>query len=323
MTDPSPDRTIGPQTTSQRLHEWFFDTTGRTFSRAQKLLLLASIALAVLTAVLVQRLLHAPQVRGFSPALMQNSPPALGLLSAGLAIVAGAAVCTLAVGRIRPDAGIFCAALALLAFRFHTGPTRLALMNGGKTALFNLATELAVIGLTMVGAFLVLRLLVRSRVLPDDGDRDGAALPDEKLDQKLLCTATTAVVMAVIMMLLCQSDDPGQTLWSVFIASWLGTWCSFRFAPVAPSVWYWAAPLALGVVGYAWIGATGSATASIGVPGGFLSALARAAPLDYASVGVAGALIGYWTGRRYFRERAEADSDTPPPPPEEVTYSRG
>ena len=311
------------QTTRQRLHEWFFDTTGRTFSRAQKLALLGSILLAVLASLLIQRLFVVPQVRGFSPSLVQNSPPTLGLLAAALAIVTGVAVCTLLAGRIRPDAGVFSAAVALLALRLHAGPTRLALMDGGKTALIGLAIELAVVGLALIGSFLVLRTLVRGRFLPDDPDRDGAHLPEEKIDQKLLCTATTAVVMAVIMMLLSQSDAPGQALWSVLLASWLATWCSFRFAPVTPSIWYWMAPILLGVVGYLWTALNGSATANIGIPGGFLASIARAAPLDYASVGVAGALVGYWTGRRYLKERAEAEAQTPPPPPDEVTYSRG
>jgi hypothetical protein len=310
--------------TAGAIKKWAFDLSGRTFSRAQKLMLLGSIALAVIATVLVGRMLGAPQVRGFSPSLMQNSPAPLGLLTAAAAILAGVAATTLIVGRVRPEAGIFCAALGLLAFRFRTGETGLAMqLGGGRPALVGMAMELGVVGITFVGAFVILRLLVGAGTLPDDADHDGAPMPHEKLDQKLLCTLTTAVVMAVVMMLLCQSDEPFQAMWSVLIASWFATFCAFRFAPVAPGVWYWAAPLVLGVVGYAWTAMNGATFAHIGVPGGFLQSLARPAPLDYASFGVAGALIGYWTGRRHLRDRAEAEKDVAPPSPDQVTYSRG
>jgi hypothetical protein len=51
--------------------------------------------------------------------------------------------------------------------------------------------------------------------------------------------------------------------------------------------------------------------------GGFLVALARPLPLDYASVGTAGALLGYWMRRKSLHERdtlaAAAAAETGPP----------
>ena len=45
---------------------------------------------------------------------------------------------------------------------------------------------------------------------------------------------------------------------------------------------------------------------------GYAPALARPLPLDYASAGVAGSLLGYWTGRRWQKHREleeEEESD--------------
>ena len=54
-----------------------------------------------------------------------------------------------------------------------------------------------------------------------------------------------------------------------------------------------------------------------GTGGGTLAALARPLPLDYASLGTAGALVGYWTSRQWQRakeletEAAHAAGRTP------------
>lgn len=308
---------------SERLHAWLHDNAGRTFTRFHKLLVLLGIVAAWGVSELIQRLMGAPQVEGFSASLLQNSPPVLGAMVGVLAIVGGAAVCAVVAGRVRPEAPIFCAAVALLALRIHGGPTRLALMlGGGRPALLTMAVELAIYFATMVAVLLILRRLVSVGALPDDADRDGAILPVESMDQRLLCTATVVIVMAVIVTLLCQSDRPGQTACAVFLGSWLASWSAFRFIAVAPGVWYWAAPFVVGIAGYLYTAMYGSATAPIGQPGGLLAALARPVPLDYASLGVAGALIAYWSNRRHLREKAEAEAVEPPPPPQ-TTYSRG
>jgi hypothetical protein len=289
---------------SRRLHDWLHDTTGRAFSRAQKLLLAGGIVVAVVVSELVQWILGAAPIRGHSASLFQRGAPVNTLVAAVTAIVAGVALATLLVGRVRADAGIFCVAVALLAFRLDGGAGREALLAGNGRAAFSLlAGELTILAVVLLATSAFLRRLASAGALPDDHSADGATLEPETLDQKFLCTATVAVVMTASMMLLCQSDWPGQAVWATLISGFAAAWCAFRFVPVAPSAWLWAGPLVAGIVGYLYTGLYGWQNAAIGQPEGMLAALARPMPLDYASVGVAGAMLGYWVGRRQLHER--------------------
>lgn len=304
-----------------RLREWLHDDTGRTFTRFHKLLLLLGIATAWAVSLLLQRTLGVPEIRGFSASLLQNTSPLLGAMTGVLAILLGAGGCAAFAARIRPEAPIFCAAVALLGLRMHGGAARVALMTGGgRSALLVMAAELAVYFLAMLVVLIAVRRLVSTGTLSSDDDRDGASLPVESVDQRLLCTGTVSAVMAVILTLLCQSDRPGQTACTVFIAAWLASWCAFRFISVAPGVWYWGAPFFVGMAGYLYTWMYGSAAVAIGQPGGLLAALARPMPLDYASLGVAGALVAYWNSRRHLRDRAASEEA---PPAADETYSRG
>ena len=53
-------------------------------------------------------------------------------------------------------------------------------------------------------------------------------------------------------------------------------------------------PLLTGVIGYALAAMGQVSNLNIGLPTGTVAALARPLPLDYASVGIAGAILGYW-----------------------------
>ncbi|MCS7034677.1 MAG: hypothetical protein NZ561_11905 [Phycisphaerae bacterium] len=291
---------------SQRLHDWLHDKRHRTFSRAQKLLLLFGTVIAFWTAWVSQRLFNPRPVTGFSASILQQ-PSAVRSVIAVSAAAFAACILTMLLGRkVRPDAGLFCAAVGLLYFRFQGSATRHALFHAGSAEGYLwLALELALLGIVLFLAFLLLNHLVSIGVLADDAAADGATVEVEKLDQKLLCTATVAVVTTAGMMIFCQTDRPGQTIWSVFLAAFLATWCAFRFIPVVPSAWYWTGPILAGAIGYLYTWKFGAQNAAIGEPAGMFAALARPMPLDYASVGVAGSLMGYWIARRQHRERQE------------------
>ena len=60
--------------------------------------------------------------------------------------------------------------------------------------------------------------------------------------------------------------------------------------------WYWIAPLAVGVIGYLLAAVQNPGWAqSVRILDGTLAPLARPLPLDYASAGMFGTLLGYWT----------------------------
>jgi hypothetical protein len=60
-------------------------------------------------------------------------------------------------------------------------------------------------------------------------------------------------------------------------------------------VWFWCGPFVVGLIGYIMAASGQDSSLAIGSPTGFFAALARPLPIDYASMGPAGAIIGYWT----------------------------
>jgi hypothetical protein len=136
----------------------------------------------------------------------------------------------------------------------------------------------------------------------------GEADREEPLDQKLLAAVAQVVVTMIVMMLICQSDAKIQTLASVGIASYVAALVAHYFIATGPSAWFCVGPLVVGLIGYIsqylspsdWM---------IGDVHGVFAALARPLPLDYASLGTAGALMGYWTSRQWHRERLESDQE--------------
>jgi hypothetical protein len=113
---------------------------------------------------------------------------------------------------------------------------------------------------------------------------------------KLQAIATQTIVMALGVLLLCQSDIKRCALAAVFLAALAGTGIAeYWFKDDRAVPWYWVGPLAVGAVGYLMNYFTGSAD---GVQNGYLTgafaSLARPVPLDYASAGMAGAIVGAW-----------------------------
>ena len=100
--------------------------------------------------------------------------------------------------------------------------------------------------------------------------------------------------MALGVLLFCQSDVKRCALAGVFLAALAGTGIAeywFKDARAVP--WYWVGPLAVGAIGYLMNYFTGNPD---GVQTGYLTgafaSLARPIPLDYASAGMAGAIVG-------------------------------
>jgi hypothetical protein len=128
----------------------------------------------------------------------------------------------------------------------------------------------------------------------------------EPLDQKLLALLMHVIVMIVAMLLLCRSDQKPQTLAAVAIAAYVASLAAHQFVPIQPSGWFLAGPLVVGLIGYIAQYFNAGNWWMIGDPMGYFSALARPLPLDYASLGVAGTLLGYWTSLRW-RQNAAPD----------------
>jgi hypothetical protein len=103
-----------------------------------------------------------------------------------------------------------------------------------------------------------------------------------------------AVVTALILMVVCQSEAKNQALASAAIAGLVGSVVAYKYAPTRPSFWFWIGPILTGLVGYLLAAMGQDTNLNIGVPTGTFAALARPLPVDYAGAGVAGAILGYW-----------------------------
>ncbi len=109
--------------------------------------------------------------------------------------------------------------------------------------------------------------------------------------------------MAAVELLFVQTDSKKQVLASVFIAGLAGTSVAESyFADRRTARWYWVGPVVVGVIGYIaiWITIPKFEDGNRLLDDLTFAALARALPLDYASAGMFGALMGYWmSGRNY------------------------
>ena len=170
-----------------------------------------------------------------------------------------------------------------------------------------MAGELILLYIFLAGAWMGLRALCRAGWFEDDNQRDGVDNSDHTAVQKWGALATQILVMAFVVMILCATDSKKQALLAVFMGAVAGAMAAHAFFAVQPSVWYWAGPLAVGVAGYV------MAYFNSGVPpwqtGIIAISPARALPLDYASAGPAGAILGYWMSRRWQRAAEETDED--------------
>jgi branched-subunit amino acid transport protein AzlD len=145
--------------------------------------------------------------------------------------------------------------------------------------------ELLLLGGFLIGIwYLLCRFAGSPRGAPENSN----------LVNNLTATVAQTVATSVVIMVLCQSVSKNQCLASVGIASLVGSMVAYKYTAARHSIWYWIGPLIAGLIGYALASLGQDTNLSIGLPTGSFAALARPLPLDYASVGVAGAIMGYW-----------------------------
>jgi hypothetical protein len=249
-----------------------------------------------------------PRHRGFENSLALQPSAAADLLLTGVVILAATAVGTVLAGSIRFDAGLFAAAVGLAALSCRGGPMRYVTQAaGGRGVFLALALELVVLGALLGLAWFGLWLLYRAGHLRGDALRDGLRDQPHEIGERVYALLVQAAVMSVIVLLLARTDDKKQVLAAVTVASFAATLMSYAFSPVRPSVWYWAGPFVVGTFGYVVAYLSAGSMESVGwksgAGGGLLAALARPLPHDYASLGTAGAIAGYWTSRQWQRAK--------------------
>lgn len=240
--------------------------------------------------------------------LLAQPSPFVAMLVTLVGLIACVLLSSVVVSFVHFDAGLFCAAIGLLGLSVRGGPLRYVLMySGGQSVFLTLCVELLLLFAFMGIGWVALRALRGRGLIVDDVTRDGLHEEDDKPGHHALATLTQAVTMGILVLLLAQTDEKAQVIAAVGVAAMLGTLAAHALFPVSPSPWYWAGPLAVGLVGYGLAYVNTNATWTIGNVAGHFAPLGRPLPLDYAGAGTAGALLGYWTSRRWQRAKeAEA-----------------
>jgi hypothetical protein len=242
-----------------------------------------------------------------------------GLLVTAIILVTCVALGTVVAGTIRPDAGLFAGAIGLMALsirgRTMTGVVQDA--GGSRGVFLTLALELVLLYAILGVAWFGLLQLRKSGRLKADALRDGLVDEPHPASAGWMTLGTSAVIMANLVIFLAQSQDKKQVLGVVFFGALIGAFIPYWRRGANLSVWYWTAPLVVGLFGYvlAYIEPPqpGIEIGRLGLGGGFLTALANPLPIDYASMGTAGALLGFWMRRKGLQEREtlEAGGSTP------------
>ena len=293
-----------------------------TYQR-NRLLLTVAAAIACLLFWFAGKWFGIPEHAGYEISLALQPSPAADLLLVGVVLCVATAVGTVVAGSIRFDAGLFAGAVGLAAVSSRGGPMRYVTQAAaGRGVFVAMALELLVLGALLGLAWFGLWLLYRRGTLLGDEMRDGLKDQPHAPGERVFALLVQAGVTAALVLLLARTDEKKQVLAAVGVASFCATLVAYAASPVRPSVWYWAGPLLAGVVGYL---AAYSAWPSVdpvvwksGTGGHVLAPLARPLPLDYASLGTAGAIAAYWTSRQWQRAKelekttAFATSSAPP-----------
>jgi hypothetical protein len=277
----------------------------RTSVIRERLTLTAGSLLCAAIMLWLARPLNIPATPLYAGTLLQQPSWPIAMALVWIVLIGGSALCSIFASAEHYEAGLFCAAIGVSLLSGRLGPMRFALFAASGPSIFlTMAVELVLLYIALAIAWSILHSGARSGWFPSEPPLG----PDEPIDQKLLALAMYIVVMIVVMLLLCRADDKKQTLAAVAIASYLAALAAHQFVPAQPSAWFLAGPLIVGVIGY--VGEFFSPwNWMIGDPQGYFAALARPLPLDYASLAVAGTLLGYWTSRRLRHASAAEISD--------------
>ena len=267
-----------------------------------RVLLLCGFIVALVIFWFVGDRFSIPTYKGFGGSVAQ---PISSFIVVALTTWIVTAICTIIAGSVRADAGLCCAALGLMSLSIRGGPIRYALFDAAPSAFYRLAIELVILFAILGGAQLVVAQMVKLGLAHSEDD---FTPDDQPLDQRLIATAAHACATATLLLLLCRTDHKAQCIASVGVSALLGSLITGMIAPVRPAFWYWIGPMFVGLLGYAW-SSFSPQDLPIGRAGGYFQALARPLPVDYASVGVAGAMLGYWMARAWQRQRGEHDDE--------------
>ncbi|HVT89929.1 MAG TPA: hypothetical protein VHD56_13830 [Tepidisphaeraceae bacterium] len=259
----------------------------------QRVILTLACVICIGLTMWLGRVLHIPAERGVAGTIMQQPGWPLAIALAWMVLIGGSLLAAVFTIGLHEEAGLFSAAVGLAGLSVMFGPMHYVLFASKSSSVYLLmALELFLLGIAVQIAFLMRRMWART--MPE--------IPSPA-EQNLLASAVHAVIMCILVMLLCQSDAKPQALFSVAVAAYVAAIATQYISPTT-GAWICAGPTLAGVFGFCmqYFAATDMV---IGDPRNLFAALARPLPLDYASLGTAGALLGFWTARKWQAEDME------------------
>lgn len=299
----------------QRAAARLMERSWAAFNTAERALLLAGCGACVAVVTTLSGSLGLPTMPRLSGSLLIGSSPLSSILMTAVAV----GICTLlgavVAAFLRLEAGMLCVAAGIAALSVRGGSMRTVLQYaGGPGVYLTMLVEVALLFILLGIAWIALNALhkrIWSTHLAQLTILDATSGEDE--DQLSLANIGYALGVQVAVMILCESlllqvDAKKQAMASIGIAALLGTMAACHLAPLVAGFWYGLGPVVTGALGYAMAYASPSGW-QLGESNGTLGALARAIPLDYAGIGIAGVIIGYWTARRWKEESESAGEE--------------
>ncbi len=242
----------------------------------------------------VGRLFSIPSLQGYSTSLLEGSA-ATNLLVVAVVYLAIVGIASILGGSFKPGLGVFAASFGLAAISWRGGVVSDLLRDNSANVYPMLLAETVLMAALVSCGAAAQALLARKPPIAE-------VIEEEHLPTfvaKLTSVGVQAGVTAVLVYFLAASDAKGQALLAVGIASLIGTLVADNALPVGMTPLAVVAPFVAAILGYAW--------ASINA-GGTVAAnpLVNALPLDYASFGVAGTMLGHWMSQQW-RDESELE----------------
>lgn len=269
----------------------------------QRTRLLLSIGAIVCYAIFwrLSKQFDVPDEPGYGISLLLQPSLIGGLLVVLLGLVAAVVAGTVIAGRVRYDAGLFCAGLGLMAVTIRGGTLVDVLHQRPVASTFLIfVVETAVLWVFVAAAGWVIGRLravpfLRDPHLPLEIDVERVEMDWTKAHH-IGALVMQVVVMGLVVGLLSQSADKAQALVSVFVGGLVGTMLAGNYyAELRRPAYTCAGPALVAIIGYLWAYLSPAGLAI----GHTNTALARPVPLDYLSAGCAGAILGAWAGVKY------------------------
>jgi succinoglycan biosynthesis transport protein ExoP len=205
---------------------------------------------------------------------------------------AGLAVALITVGfRTRPprhETTLLALSALLGVCAWNLGVTDILWSQQQPKEWLPLATETTLLFATLVFGWFAVR---RFNPLQTPAQTLDAAEPTTVADA-ILAIFAQASVMAALMILLNSWHSKGECLIVTAFSSCLAAMLASWLAPMRSSLLLWFSPLFVALFGYGC-----AAVGAQGIHTGMLVALARPLPMDYASMGPIGAVLGFWIAR--------------------------